>query len=196
MSTICGEQEFEFLVAEVLIQRLSHRHSAVMLQPIRLPPTEVTQKSVHVDFADNREELVQRARFFWKLQLEAGEVDVEIRRNGKARAIGKMKMVHRIHLDPAVRNAEIQKQFPRDRRGVSEQRVKVGGGVEGVPFAPERAAISADHIVLLSKQHAQPFARQQVRANQTADARADNHGVVRIVRRFVPQSSERSFHLI
>src|SRR5258708_32399422 len=104
VSTICGEQEFEFLVAEVLSQRLSHRHSAVMLQPIRLPPTEVTQKSVHVEFADNREELVQRARFFWKLQLEAGEVDVEILRTGKPRAIGKMNMGHRNRMSTAVLN--------------------------------------------------------------------------------------------
>jgi hypothetical protein len=50
--------------------------------------------------------------------------------------------------------------------------------VKRVALAPERAAIAADHIVLFDEQHAQSLARQQVRADQTADARADDDGIV------------------
>src|SRR5712691_9974660 len=168
MAAIGGEQQLELLVLEMLIQRLSHGHVPKTRESIRVAPTEVRKQPEHVDLAHKGEEFVECPCFFRKFSLQFSQIEIEIRRNCKVGTVKKMKMIHWIHLDADVYNAEIQKQFPRDRCGVSEQRVKVGGGIEGVTFAPERAAISADHIVLLSKQHAQPLARQQVRADQTA----------------------------
>src|SRR5262249_49921863 len=103
---------------------------------------------------------------------------IEVSRNSKARTIGKMEVVDRIHLDPTVVDAQVEEQLAGNRLGISEQRVEVGGGVEGVTLATKRAAISADHIVLFNEQHAQPLTRKQVRADQTTNARADNDGLI------------------
>src|SRR3989442_7959077 len=49
MPTISGKQEFELPVAEVLVQRVSHSHASVMLEPICLAPAKIRKKPKHVD---------------------------------------------------------------------------------------------------------------------------------------------------
>jgi hypothetical protein len=72
----------------------------------------------------------------------------------------------------------------------------VRGGIKRISGATKSAAISAYHIMLLDEQYAQTGACQEVGANQTADARADNYGIVRSVRRLPSQPSKRSFHFL
>src|SRR5262245_40772527 len=90
-----------------------------------------------------------------------------------------MKMVNRIHLDPAVPDTQLRKQPSRDRRRITEQWIKVRRGIERVALAPEGAAIAADHVMLLDEQYPQPSPSEQIRANQTSNASADDHGVVK-----------------
>ena len=56
------------------------------------------------------------------------------------------------------------------------------GRIEGEALAPEGAAITTDHVMLLDEEHAQTFARQKVRADQSSDAGADDDRVIRIAR--------------
>ena len=64
------------------------------------------------------------------------------------------------------------------------------GGVENERTAAERAAVAADHVVLLDEQHAQTLAGEQRGADEAADARADDDGVV-VGLRIAPKRSKR-----
>src|ERR1700704_5953276 len=108
---------------------------AVAIEPLCLAPAEIRKQSEHVDLAHLSEESVQRHCFFRKIRFQFLKIEAEVCRNGKARTIGKMEVVHRIHLDPAIRDAKIQKQFSGDRGWVSEQRVKMCSRIERITIA-------------------------------------------------------------
>src|SRR6185503_6351650 len=95
-----------------------------------------------------------------KFLFQSAEIDVKIGRNSEGGTVGKMEVVHRIHLHPTVGDAEVEEQLSRNRRRIAEQGVKVSCCVEGKTFAPERTAITADHVMLLDKQHSQTFTRE------------------------------------
>src|SRR2546421_10064331 len=160
MSTIRGQQEFELRVAEVTIQRLTNGHVCIRFEPIVVAPAKIRKQSKHVHLADKFKELVQCPGFLGEVRFQSGDVDREVSGNGKVGSVRKMEMVDWIHFDPTVRNAEIQQQSSGDCLRVSQQSVKVGGRIEGVTLATEGAAVSADHVMLLGEQHAQPFTRQ------------------------------------
>jgi hypothetical protein len=174
----------------VALQRFAYSHLRVRFEPIVIAPAKIRKQPKHVDLSDQRKEPVQGPGLFWELRLQSVEVDREISGHGKARSVRKMKMVDRIHLDPSVSNAEIVQQSSSDSRRISKQRVKMCCRIERIALAAEGAAISANHVVLLGEQNPQSFTRQQVRADQTTDARADNHGVIGIVGRPVSQTPE------
>src|SRR5215212_1000354 len=105
-----------------------------------------------------------------------------------------MEVVHRIHLHPPVGNAEVTQQLSCNSRWITEQWVKVRCGVKGKAFAPESAAITTDHVMLLDQQYSQSFTRQQACADQSPNAGPDYHDIVRPLRRLASQPCEKAFH--
>ena len=109
MPTISGKQQLQLLVVKVSVQCLTYCEMAVTIEPLCLVPAEIRKQPEQVDLAHLSEESVQRHGFFREIRFQFLQIDVEVRRNGKARTIGKMEVVNRIHLDPTIRDAEIQK---------------------------------------------------------------------------------------
>src|SRR6185503_2753461 len=93
--------------------------------------------------------------------------------------VRQVECVDGVHLHPTSLYAEVDEQATGDRGRIAEQGVEVRGGVEGVAFAAERAAVTAGHVMLLDEQNSEPLANQEVRADQPADAGTDDDRVVR-----------------
>src|SRR5262245_50859504 len=102
-----------------------------------------------------------------------------------------MELIHRVHLDPSSMDSEVREQFSGDSRRISEQGIKVRGCVKREAFPAKDTAISSDHVMLLYQQRAQSSARQQVGADQSANACTNNdHVIFRL--RFILEWSEQS----
>src|SRR6185503_11596786 len=132
--------------------------------------------------------------FLREFFFEFVEVRIEVSGHRERGTIRKMKVIDRIHLHPAISHTEVTQQLAGNSLRITEQRIKVSCCIERKTLATEGAAIAADHVMLFNEQHAQPFTRQKICADQTADTGSDNHGIVRSLRRLAAQSFEQPFH--
>ena len=188
------QQQLQFRMPDVPIDRIAQREAAERVETIGVMAAKEIQQPAEIRSSRQLEKPIQPIALIRKLLAQRREVPVEVRGDAEARAVGKVKAIDRIHLDPADRHPEIRQKSPRDGRWIPEERIEMRRGVERVPLPPERAAVAADHVVLLDDEDAQPGAGEEVGANEAADAGAGDDGVVRLRRSASLEAAERPRH--
>ena len=178
MRAVGGEQELELAVLEVPVDRRPQGNSLVQPQAVGHLAAKVSQQPDQVEHPHFREESVEPRGFGRKHLLQLSQIPVEIRRDGVAASIRKMKVIHRIHLDPFGFHFEPFEQSAGDRFSIAEQRIKMAGGVEPEALPRKRAAIPPDYIVLLGQEHLETRLREEIGAGQPAKARPNDDRIV------------------
>src|SRR5258708_1919877 len=100
-----------------------------------------------------------------------------------------MELVDRIHLDPLGRDLKILEQLSCESRRISQQRIKMRGGIEDKAAPPKCGAESAEHVVPLEQKNFQSRFSEDVPAEQPAYTRPDYDRVV--VRRVLTAEDRR-----
>jgi hypothetical protein len=149
MRAVGGQQELQLVTREEPLQPITNGQIEVAVEALRLAFSKVTEETKKIELPDEAEKPVERVAFQGKEALQHVKVRLVVRRDGEARAIRQMELIHRVHLDPLGLDAEIAEQLSRNAGRVTQEWIEMASCVKDKPLPAKCAAIATDHVMLL-----------------------------------------------